>query len=271
MIKSAIHHVLRRAGYDVRRVPRTSRAYPFVSQVRLAGVDFSFWIKDAQAEQWYNPGDHLKWVENQLLADLIKPGHRVLDLGCHQGFYVVFLAKLVGPTGLVVGVDINPENVMITQAQIVLNGLSANAEVLHRAAAATSDGSLKYSNFSDNAMVVLSREEIAPTAEQTTVDYLSSIYGDFDVLMIDVEGFEQEVFNGAKGLMERTKPRLALEIHSDFLPGYGATLESLALAGRFSDYAGTMVVRSTDRTKSLPFHPDTVPRKGVANVFLTPR
>jgi FkbM family methyltransferase len=271
MIKSAIHRVLRRAGYDVRRVPRTSKAYPFVSKISLAGADFSFWIKDLQAEQWYSAEEHAKWIENQLLADLIKPGDRVLDVGCHQGFYVALLAKLVGPSGFVVGVDINSENVMITQAQIVLNGLSANAEVLHRAAAATSDGSLKYSNFSDNAMVVVSQDEIAPTAERITVDYLSSIYGDFDVLMIDVEGFEEEVFKGAKGLLERTKPRLAVEIHSDFLSGYGSTLKSLASAGRFSEYTGLMVVRSLDRTRSLPFELEAIPKTGVANVFLTPR
>jgi FkbM family methyltransferase len=271
MIRNAIHQVLRRAGYDLRRVPRTSRAYPYVSQVRLAGVDFSFWIKDAQAEQWYSPEEHAKFAENQLLANLIKSGDRVLDLGCHQGFYVAFLAKLVGPSGFVVGVDINPENVMITQAQIVLNGLTANADVLHRAAAATSEGSLKYSHFSDNAMVVMSEQETVPTAERTSVDHLSSIYGDFDVLMIDVEGFEEEVLKGATGLFERSKPKLALEIHSDFLKGYGSTLQSLASAGHFSDYAGTMVVRALDRTKSHPFDLEAVPNKGVANVFLTPR
>lgn len=89
--------------------------------------------------------------------------------------------------------------------------------------------------------------------------------------MIDVEGFEEEVLKGARDLLERRKPKLALEIHSDFLPGYGSTLESLASAGRFSEYTGSMVVRSLDRTKSLPFDLAMVPKKGVANVFLTPR
>lgn len=270
MIKSAIHRVLQRAGYDVRRVPRTAHAYPFVLEVRLAGVDFSFWVKDGLAERWYNPVEHQTWIENQLLAELVAPGDRVLDLGCHQGFYLAFLAKLVGPDGFVVGVDINPENVMIAQAQIVLNGLSGNAEALHRAAAATVEGSVKYSH-SDNATVVLSQEEIAPSAQPTTVDHLSSIYGDFDVLMIDVEGFEEEVLKGARALLGRAKPKLALEIHSDFLPGYGSTLQSLALAGHLSEYTGTMVVRSLDRTTSLPFDLETVPKKGVTNVFLTPR
>ncbi len=270
MIKSAIHRVLRRVGYDVRRVPRTSHAYPYVSQIRLAGVNFSFWVKDGQAEQWYGQDMHATLVENQLLADLVQSGDRVLDLGCHQGFYVAFLAKLVGPSGFVVGVDINPENVMITQAQILLNGLAGNAEVLHRAAAATFEGELKYSHFSDNAMVVVSEQETAPAAQRTSVDHLTSMYGDFDVVMIDVEGFEEEVLKGAKGLLDRKKPKLAVEIHSDFLPGYGSTLESLGVAGRFAEYTGKMVVRFIDRTKSVPFELATVPKKGVANVFLTP-
>jgi len=237
----------------------------------LTGVDFSFWVKDAQAEQWYSPETHQKLVENQLLADLVKPGDRVLDLGCHQGFYVVFLAKLVGPAGFVLGVDINPENVMITQAQIVLNGLSKNADVLHRAAAATMDASIKYSNGLDNAMVVVSQGESAPAAQPITVDHLCSVYGDFDVLMIDVEGFEEQVLKGADVLLQRAKPRLAVEIHSDFLPGYGASVESLAAAGHFTEYTGSMVIRDADRTKSRPYTQETVPRKGVANVFLTPR
>src|SRR5271165_6838191 len=154
MIRSAVHRVLRRAGYEVRRVPHSSRAYPFVSQVKLAGVEFSFWVKDAEAEQWYSPEEHGKFVENQLLADLVAPGNRVLDVGCHQGFYLAFLSKLVGPNGFVLGVDINPENVMIAQAQIVLNSLTGNCEVLNRAASASGEGEVRYSDFSTNSIVV---------------------------------------------------------------------------------------------------------------------
>jgi hypothetical protein len=117
-------------------------------------------------------------------------------------------------------------------------------------------------------MVVLSEEEKGVTAQCTTVDHLCSLYGDFDVLMIDVEGFEEEVLKGARGLLDRIRPKLA-EIHSDFLPNYGSTLASVALAGRFSDYAGRMVLRSVDRNRSLPFQLQAIPSKGVANVFLT--
>jgi FkbM family methyltransferase len=271
MMKSAIRRVLRSAGYEVRRlpmVPQPTRAYPFVTQVSLAGVEFSFWVKDATAEQWYPPEGHEKLVETQLLADLVSPGDRVLEVGCHHGFYLPFFSKLVGANGFVLGVDINPENVMIAQAQLALNGLPGHCEVLHRAASASAEGHLPYSD-STNSLVVLSGEERGGTAQSTTVDHLCSLYGDFDVLMIDVEGFEEEVLKGARGLLERMRPKLTVEIHSDNLQRYGATLESVALAGLFSDYAGKMVLRSIDRNKDLPFQVDALPTDGIANVFLT--
>ena len=39
----------------------------------------------------------------------IKPGQVVCDMGCGNGFYTLKLAKLVGPTGKVLAVDIQPE------------------------------------------------------------------------------------------------------------------------------------------------------------------
>ena len=45
-----------------------------------------------------------------MLANLgIKPGMTVCDMGCGNGFYALQLAKMVGPRGQVLGVDIQPE------------------------------------------------------------------------------------------------------------------------------------------------------------------
>lgn len=46
----------------------------------------------------------------KLLASLgVEPGQTVCDLGCGNGFYALKLAKLVGPRGRVLAVDIQPE------------------------------------------------------------------------------------------------------------------------------------------------------------------
>ena len=45
-----------------------------------------------------------------MLANLgVKPGMTVCDMGCGNGFYSLKLAKMVGPRGPVLGVDVQPE------------------------------------------------------------------------------------------------------------------------------------------------------------------
>lgn len=51
-------------------------------------------------------------VGNPFNLGKIDPGDVVLDLGCGAGFDAGVAARLVGPTGLVVGVDLTPEMVV---------------------------------------------------------------------------------------------------------------------------------------------------------------
>lgn len=46
------------------------------------------------------------WPAARMLQPLVAPGQTCLDMGCGMGFFSVPLAQLVGPTGRVVGVDI---------------------------------------------------------------------------------------------------------------------------------------------------------------------
>ncbi len=45
----------------------------------------------------------------------LEGGHVVLDLGCGTGFFAIPAASLVGPTGQVIGVDIQPEMIQAIQ------------------------------------------------------------------------------------------------------------------------------------------------------------
>jgi ubiquinone/menaquinone biosynthesis C-methylase UbiE len=47
----------------------------------------------------------------------VKPGMTVCDVGCGNGFYALRLAPLVGPTGRVLAVDIQPEMLRLLQAR----------------------------------------------------------------------------------------------------------------------------------------------------------
>jgi len=49
-----------------------------------------------------------KLEEAQQKFGLLKAGDRVLDLGCQPGSWSLYAARVTGPRGLVVGVDLNP-------------------------------------------------------------------------------------------------------------------------------------------------------------------
>jgi ubiquinone/menaquinone biosynthesis C-methylase UbiE len=65
---------------------------------------------------------------DKLLAALhIKPGQTVCDLGCGNGYYTLELARLVGPMGKVLAVDIQPEMLHLLDLRVKEAGL-ANVE-----------------------------------------------------------------------------------------------------------------------------------------------
>lgn len=65
---------------------------------------------------------------DKLLAALkIKPGQTVCDLGCGNGYYTLELARLVGPKGKVLAVDIQPEMLHLLDLRMKEAGI-ANVE-----------------------------------------------------------------------------------------------------------------------------------------------
>jgi ubiquinone/menaquinone biosynthesis C-methylase UbiE len=51
-----------------------------------------------------------KWFENpdKLLGPFVQPGMTVLEPGCAMGYFTLPLARMVGPSGRVIAVDIQP-------------------------------------------------------------------------------------------------------------------------------------------------------------------
>jgi ubiquinone/menaquinone biosynthesis C-methylase UbiE len=63
--------------------------------------------------------DYLKWMS-------LKSGHNVLDLACGTGAITVPASQAVGPSGIVIGVDISPASLEVARAKAKKTGAQIN-------------------------------------------------------------------------------------------------------------------------------------------------
>lgn len=66
----------------------------------------------------------LDYVEVQYLAQHLKPDDVFLDIGSYVGFYSLFAARAVGPTGTVIAVEAAPETYKRMAETMAANGLN---------------------------------------------------------------------------------------------------------------------------------------------------
>ncbi|RJX33182.1 MAG: RlmE family RNA methyltransferase [Desulfurivibrio sp.] len=69
-----------------------------------------YYFKKAKQEN-YPARSIYKLEEAQQKHHFMKPGDKVLDLGCHPGSWSLYAAKIVGAGGVVVGVDLQKSNI----------------------------------------------------------------------------------------------------------------------------------------------------------------
>ncbi len=210
---------------------------------------FDFWLANRSAEQWYKEwfyaAGNPTWELDEFNS-LINPGDRILELGSHHGFLTMMLAHKVKPTGFILSIDANPENTLICQAQIALNQLTNICKALP-AAATDKPGPMQFAWRTNSHAIVGSsspESEASYTVEGVTGDDLDREYGPFNVLKVDVEGFEVSVLRGCKELLAR-RPKLIVELHPTFMKeyGYDDTLDDVYKLLGIEGYEGTMVLR----------------------------
>jgi len=264
---SSFNKLIGISGYNFGRVFHPDAIFtPYLKNFHIQGNKFCLWIPDQISKEWYD-GPENEWDsvgEIQGLAQLAQSGANVLEIGSHIGFYTIFLAQCVGPQGRICGLEASPKHTLVAQAQVGLNKLCERVTILNAAA-------------SDQAKrLYFQREhiEMARTPEGIQVqgirgDDLLESFGPFDVLKVDVEGYEEVALRGCGAILTR-KPRLALEIHLDVLPHYDSSVSTLFDLIDIGNYHGTMMVRPDWHTL-YDFSIETLPSTGVVNLFLEPQ
>lgn len=160
-------------------------------------------IWDGRAKLRLPPKSSLKYLlidhrynapERALLADAVREGDVICDIGANIGFYTLWLVSLGVPRTTVVAIEPNPAVYAALSENVRLNGY-ANVVTVH-AAVGERNGEVSFGVVKDAPSV---GSVLAKDAEQITVPMrkLSTILAEnglarCDVLKIDVEGYEYQ-------------------------------------------------------------------------------
>lgn len=146
------------------------------------------------------------------VADLVRPGHVVVDVGANVGAIALLAASLVGPDGLVVAVEPNPDNVQMLYAGLVVNGFT-NVRVLPFAASNRVEVFSLTGGISNTFVTGARPPGEAQYAQAVVLDDALAWLPRLDVIKLDIEGHEPAALEGSRALIERFKPAMVTEFN----------------------------------------------------------
>jgi FkbM family methyltransferase len=239
--------------------------FPYIEQFTLDRISFKYWITDKLYQEWYRPEGHKDWVETKAYLDFVSENDKTLEVGCNNGFTTAMIKSLIGRDTLIVGLDIIPANVMIAQAQVGLNNFN-NCHILNLGA----DEQKReiFVQNTNNGFVVNSNTVGSIRVGVIPCDDLIAKFSYFDILKIDVEGYEANVLRGCREILSR-KPKIIIEIHGAEIPRYNATVDEIFDMIGIDDYEGVFVLRSENVLHK--FDKATFPKKDHSTLFLRPK
>lgn len=162
----------------------------------------------AQNSGLWEPG------ETRLLQQLLRPGSRVLDVGAHIGYFSRVAHH--GATGVSI-TAIEPDPFTARLCELNLFVVGANAKV-HTCALGDRVDMLAFTKADHNpgdSRVVTSATDASTVVAVVPADEL--LEGEtFDIIKIDVQGFEEQVLLGMQSIIARSS---GLRMLIEFFPG----------------------------------------------------
>lgn len=180
--------------------------------------------------EWFMVNNWIDSPVQRVFLDLIGPGSRVVDLGCHLGTFALGAA---GIGAEVIAADANEMHVRLIRAAAERNGFTA-FEAVNCVMGATSEP-VSFVVAGPWGRVIWPGEthHRAVTLPSLTLDELLETRGwdSVDVMKMDVEGSEIAVLQGATRLLESgCRPAIVFECNGPGLHFSGSTVNGLRQA-----------------------------------------
>ena len=179
---------------------------------------------------------------NEFIASCT-PGMTLIDVGAHYGVFTLAALHFGGPDAHVIAVDPSPAAQALLSVNLALNGVSSRVTRLETAVGASTASIrvLAAGGGRQHQMVRApeGRSDATEISTRTLDDVARQSSRRITHLKIDVEGFEQQVLEGATQVLSEHRPILTLEVHPALLAHLGASGQGvLDLVQRFG-YGGT--------------------------------
>jgi len=190
----------------VDRIAVVDYSRPALQQLSRSGVEFEFPSLPESDES----------TEVYVVALDLQPGEVVFDLGAYAGASAYFLAKAVGPDGMVISFEPDELNFRYLQANIARHGLTnvrpvnkgiwsetANLEFQAEGNMGSSAVSITGRTSNVKTVPVISLEDAAKLSDGRRVG----------AIKMDIEGAEVEVLREAGEFLRKHRPRMVIEPH----------------------------------------------------------
>jgi FkbM family methyltransferase len=166
----------------------------------------------------------LRWAVTRLTKGCV-----VIDIGANVGVYTLHCGRKVVPSGKVISFEPGEDAFAALQKNVTLNKLQKFVD-LHMAGCAAEDGQFYFAG--DPGAWFTQRLSTTPTDRKVVVRSVDSVVEQnglsrLDLMKVDAEGFEYEVFKGAEKSLIKFHPTLIFESMKDGKEQVHQLLQSL--------------------------------------------
>ena len=173
-------------------------------------------------------------AETAVVNELVKPGMIAIDIGANRGWYALLFSKLVGTQGRVYALEPVPAMFRVLNQNLAINDFAGNVSTFQLAASDISGKAMMQVNTAEpeiSRLVPTGGESLNADAsvDAVTLDAFAESHklGRIDFIKVDVEGAEEKVLAGARGILERWQPLLLIEAIDRNLRRYGSSASQL--------------------------------------------
>jgi FkbM family methyltransferase len=207
------------------------------------------------------PQESLFWLGTKDTWDLfhlrqyVVPGGVVLDVGSNFGHYALNLAAAMNRIGEVHALEPDPDNFEHLRRHIAWNGLE---EVVQARCLGVSDRpetvAMKRHPGNSGHTAIAPQGEIGGITLTTLDAYCKGAGLDrLDVIVLDVEGYEERALRGAEKTLSQFKPIVLVELFEPVMEQQGSSPE--AAARLLTDHGYQLFAAHKDRLEPLTVMP----------------